>query len=124
MDRAVMDCLVKDYSDLVPSLNLPDPDDRHVLAAAIRSGADAIVTFNLKDFPKEVSRQYDIEILHPDEFIHHQFGLRASAVIVSAQRCRRRLKNPPKTAKEYLEVLAKQSLPKTVGELTEYGSVI
>lgn len=124
MDLSVMDCLVEDYQDLIPSLVLPDANDRHVLAAAIRSGADAIVTFNLKDFPPHVMAKYDIEALHPDEFIHHQFGLRAPAVVITAQRCRARLKNPSKTATEYLDILANQSLPKTVAELREYSGVI
>jgi len=44
--------LLTDYEDLIDSLALPDPDDRHVLAAAIRAGAQTIITFNLKDFPK------------------------------------------------------------------------
>lgn len=124
MDEAVMDCLVTGYEDIIPSLDLPDPDDRHVLAAAIRAGADAIVTFNLRDFPQSVLDQYDIEVLHPDEFIHYQFGLRNSAVITTAQRCRARLKAPPISAAEYLDVLARQSLPKTVAALSEFASVI
>ena len=53
MNEAVLDCLVDKYDDLIPGLSLPDPDDRHVLAAAIRSGADAIITFNVKDFPEQ-----------------------------------------------------------------------
>ncbi len=51
MNAHVRDCLVTGYESLIPSLTLPDPDDRHVLAAAIRCGADAIVTANLKHFP-------------------------------------------------------------------------
>ena len=51
MDSAVPDALVTGYQGLIPAINLPDPDDRHVLAAAIRCGANAIVTFNEKDFP-------------------------------------------------------------------------
>jgi predicted nucleic acid-binding protein len=51
MNEAVRDCLVTGYEDLVASLSLPDPDDRHVLAAAIRAGADVIATCNLADFP-------------------------------------------------------------------------
>lgn len=124
MNSAVMDCLVSGYEELVPSLNLPDEDDRHVLAAAIHAGADAIVTFNLKDFPKAEVGKYDIEVLHPDEFIHHQFGLSNPAVIIAAQTCRARLKNPPVDAAAYLETLARQSLPKTVGELLPFGAVI
>ena len=47
MDGAVRDGLVTGYEDLVDSLTLPDEDDRHVLAAAIRAGAGLILTFNL-----------------------------------------------------------------------------
>lgn len=112
MDRAVMDCLVTDYDDLVPSITLPDPDDRHVLAAAIRTGADAVVTFNLKDFSTAELSKYDIEALHPDDFIHFQFGLQQASVLIAAQRCRLRLKNPPRSAEDYLETLAAQSLLK------------
>ena len=46
MNEAVRDCLVTGYEDLIASLSLPDPDGRHVLAAAIRGGADVIVTYN------------------------------------------------------------------------------
>jgi hypothetical protein len=49
--------------------------DRHVLAAAIRSSAQTIVTFNLKHFPAEALRQYDIEAMHPDDFLVNQFHL-------------------------------------------------
>lgn len=124
MDSAVMDCKVRGYKKLIPSLTLPDPDDRHVLAAAIHAGADAIVTFNLKDFPASELDQYDIEALHPDEFIHHQFGLQAASVIITAQRCRERLKNPPVSVENYLSTLATQSLPKTVVELTPFAGLI
>ncbi|APB34892.1 hypothetical protein GlitD10_2554 [Gloeomargarita lithophora Alchichica-D10] len=55
MDRSVPDCLITGYESLIPSIELPDKDDCHVLAAAIRGGVDVIVTFNLKDFPTEIS---------------------------------------------------------------------
>lgn len=56
MDKAIPDALVTDHEMLCSGLDLPDPDDRHVLAAAIRCNAQTIVTFNLKDFPP-VQRQ-------------------------------------------------------------------
>lgn len=51
MNRAVRDCLVSGYEPLIEGLKLPDPDDRHVLAAAIKAGAQVIVIRNLRDFP-------------------------------------------------------------------------
>jgi hypothetical protein len=58
MDAAVLDCLVTGYAALIPTLELPDPDDRHILAAAIVGRADVIVTFNQADFPAEVLAPY------------------------------------------------------------------
>ena len=74
MNEAVRDCLVTGYEDLIESLSLPDPDDRHVLAAAIRAGAEVIVTYNLKDFPAETLARFDIEAQHPDDFLVSLLG--------------------------------------------------
>ncbi|TJW98562.1 MAG: PIN domain-containing protein, partial [Mesorhizobium sp.] len=120
MNASVLGCLVEGYEGLIPALELPDPDDRHVLAAAIHTGADAIVTMNLKDFPPSVSKQYELEILHPDDFLYQQFGLDQAAVVIAARNCRARLKNPPKTPSEYLNTLQAQSLPLLVDELVAY----
>lgn len=124
MNAAVMDCLVEGHMDLLPALQLPDANDRHVLAAAIKSGADAIVTFNRKDFPAATLENYDIEIQHPDTFLQHQFGLDEARVVIAAQRCRGRLKNPPHSVDEYLERLEAQSLPLTVAELRRYSALL
>lgn len=124
MNASVMDCLVDGYQKLIPALTLPDPSDRHVLAAAIVSSADAIVTFNLKDFPAAELEPYGIEVQHPDDFLWRQFGLDAASVVIAAQRCRARLRNPQKTAKEYLDKLEVQSLTKTVSELRAFEGLI
>ncbi|MFO0135945.1 MAG: hypothetical protein ACK56U_20305, partial [Planctomyces sp.] len=71
----VRDCLVTGYETLIDAVTLPDPDDRHVLAAAIRAGADLIVTFNLKDFPEKDLKPYGIEAQHPDDFLTFQLDL-------------------------------------------------
>jgi predicted nucleic acid-binding protein len=95
MNIAVPDCLVSGYEPLIEGLELPDPDDRHVLAASIRCGAQIIVTHNLKDFPEDTLYHYGIEAMHPDEFLEYQFGLRPDLVIKAAKAQRARLQNPP-----------------------------
>jgi hypothetical protein len=123
MNSHVRDCLVTGYEDLILGLQLPDPDDRHVLAAAIRCNADVIVTFNLHDFPSQALQQYGVEVQHPDEFILHLLNLNPAMVCSAAEIQRMRLKNPPKTPDEYLDTLLKQGLPQSMSMLRElfYG---
>ena len=124
MDRHSLDALVTGFQDLIESLSLPDPDDRHVLAAAIRAGASAKVTYNLRDFPASELDKYNIEALHPDEFILHQIHLSESKVLQAAQNHRARLKNPPKSVAEYLATLEAQTLPQTVLFLRKYSDLL
>jgi predicted nucleic acid-binding protein len=79
MNISVPDCLVTGYEGLVGALKLPDPDDRHVLAAAIRCQAGVIVTYNLADFPSQALDPYGIAAQHPDEFVVHLFDLSPAA---------------------------------------------
>ena len=120
MDQHAVDALVTGYEDLIPGLQLPDPDDRHVLAAAIRGHADVIVTRNLRDFPAAILGPLGIDAQHPDEFILHLLDLAPGAVVSAAQNHRRSLKNPAKTAVEYLATLERQGLTQTVSVLREY----
>jgi len=124
MTEAVPDCLVEAYEPLIPGLKLPDPNDRHVLAAAIQCKAAVIVTYNLADFPPAALGQFDIEAQHPDDFLLHQFGLNQAVVLSAVRRIRERLKNPPRSAEDYLETLAAQSLPQTVDKLWAYADLI
>jgi PIN domain len=73
MNKYVRDSLIKNYHYLIPDLTLPDHDDLHVLAAAIHGEINAIVTFNLKDFPLNILSQYNIIAEHPDRFIANLF---------------------------------------------------
>jgi predicted nucleic acid-binding protein len=114
MDKATLDALVEGYENLIPSLTLPDPNDRHVLAAAIHGGAQIIVTMNMRDFPNEVLQQYEIEALHPDEFILQLIELAPDAVMEAAETHRQSLKNPPKSVEKFLASLEAQGLPKSV----------
>ncbi len=124
MNAAVPDCLIAGYDDLIEAVELPDADDRHVLAAAIRGRVDVIVTLNLKDFPPASLAPYDIDAQHPDVFADHLLNLNAGAVCAAAKRHRERLKKPPKTAQEYLDGLANTGFTRTAAGLVAYLDVI
>lgn len=85
MNDAVRDCLVTEYQPLIPVVDLPDPDDRHVLAAAIRVNAQLIVTRNRKDFPQKKLAQWGIKQKHPDEFVRDVIDLDSQAVWACVQ---------------------------------------
>lgn len=119
MNAHVRDCLVSGFEALIPALTLPDPDDRHVLAAAIVGRADLILTFNLKDFPARHTAPYRIEAQHPDELLVHLLGLDERRVCDAVRTCRQRLRNPAKSVESYLDTLAAQQLPETVSLLRD-----
>ena len=124
MDQAVRDCLVTGYEDLVESLTLPDPDDRHVLAAAVRGGAGVIVTFNLKDFPAGVLAGHGVEAVHPDDFLTSLIDAAPGPVCAAVKRQREGLRNPPKTAEELLATLEGQGLPQFVARLRPFAELL
>jgi len=120
MDSHVHDAKVTAYEDLIDTIELPDIDDRHVLAAAIRCNADAIITFNLKDFPQKALSNYDIEAIHPDDFLCYQLDLSPALVCNAMKKQRAALKNPEKTQEQFLTILQKQQLPQTCLALRRY----
>lgn len=124
MDSHVPDCLVEGYEPLIASLSLPDENDRHVLAAAIKGQAEAILTFNLKDFPDSILETFGITAIHPDEFLSDMFELNPSACIKAAQQQRRSLKKPPMHVTEYLDCLQKQKLPSFVLKLKGFEALL
>jgi predicted nucleic acid-binding protein len=122
MNIHARDSLVSGYEAVIELIeNCPDADDRHVIAAAYHAQADAIVTFNLKDFPAAALEPYGLEAIHPDDFLRYQLDLDLARVLESVRTCRARLKNPPKSVSDYLDTLEAQSLPKTVAALRSYA---
>jgi hypothetical protein len=117
VEEAVPDANVSGYEGLIETLILPDPDDRHVLAAAIVGRADVIVTANLRDFPAAALAPFSIEVQHPDEFIAHVLTLAPSLALAAIREMRERLRNPPYTPDEFSALLARVGLPLTVGIL-------
>jgi hypothetical protein len=98
---------------------LHDPDDRHVLAAAIVGRADVIVTANLKDFPAEALAPHGIEAQHPDTFLIHQRSLSEHLFLECARKVRRRMIKSPKSPDEYLAILEQAGLVLIAAELAK-----
>ena len=124
MNKAVRDCVVTGFEYLIASINLPDPDDRHVVAAAIHSSASLIVTFNLKDFPPDSLKPYNLSAQHPDDFIVDLLDLHPAGVLEAVANHRRSLRSPPKTADEYLDTLLVQGLTQSVAVMRQWTVAI
>lgn len=119
MNSAFPDSNVDKYNSLVSGITLPDPKDRHVVAAAIRSKADVIVTYNLKDFPKSIEEEYDIEIQHPDVFLTNVYELHPEKATEAFKKMVKRLKNPPKSYAEVRQALSKCDLNEIIEKLKD-----
>ncbi|TDW97443.1 putative nucleic acid-binding protein [Dinghuibacter silviterrae] len=110
MDKAFPGANVTNVQSIANRLALPDPDDRHVLAAAIKAGAEVIVTANLRDFPEVMLAQHNIRAEHPDSFIlscierDHQKSVRAFEEQVAV------LRNPTMTVDEVLKSMEKNRI--------------
>jgi len=117
MDSHVQDALVMGYEDRIPLLTLPDPDDRHVLAAAVHCGAAAIVTFNLSDFPADRLSLFALEAVHPDEFLMRLIANDPRVVSEVLRQQRLDLKKPPVSVDDFLPVLEQCGMTRTVAAL-------
>lgn len=111
--------LVTGYEPLIEGLNLPDEDDRHVLAAAIRCSAQVIVTENHKDFPTEKLEDYGIETLGADEMLANTFDLFPRRGARALRKVRERYRNPPMNSSEFLLDLTRYGLPKLAAAARE-----
>ncbi|MCE7058125.1 PIN domain-containing protein [Algoriphagus sp. AGSA1] len=123
MDGAFPDALVEDYESGITTVELPDPDDRHVLAAAISSNVNYLVTSNLKDFPFEICLKHRIEPIHPDEFVLLLREASPNAVYDSFIYLVKSLKKPPQNMGQVLETLEKCGLEKSVQWLDGFDSI-
>ena len=106
------EALVTGYEPLIGTLELPDADDRHVLAAAIRCGAQYIVTDNLVDFPAEVLGRFDIEAVDADGFLSRTFDLYPSEALGVLRALREAYSNPPFTPSGFVRDLTAKRLPR------------
>ena len=98
---------------------MPDPNDVHVLAAAIAGNVNYIVTKNTRDFPKREVGLHEITIIDPDRFIINQWNLKTDQVIMAFKKMRMRRKRPRETVEEFAHTLAKNGLPNTAKKILE-----
>lgn len=121
MDRALPDAQVTGHKHLIEDLSLPDPDDNHVLAAAIHAETDYIITFNLEDnledFPDAKLRTHGVKAIHPDVLMSMLMSSSKEKLLKVVKRHRTSLRKPPLDREEYLEVLKATGLEKTVEKL-------
>lgn len=102
-------------------IELPDRDDRHVLAAAIPCRASVIVTLNLGDFPAQALGNFNIEAQHPDDFVLALLEAYPDLVVQAAKTHRASLRKPPRTLDEYLAESENQGLGRFVMVLRQLG---
>lgn len=121
VDAAVPDCLVTGFESLIPGLQLPDRDDRHVLAAAIHGGATCIVTFNLADFPLAVTKHHNILAVHPDDFLLDIHGLDEDRFAQAVREDIAHYRNPPLSFADYAASLAKAGMPKAAALINGFA---
>ncbi len=120
MCEAIPECLITGHLDLLEDLSLPDPADRHVLAAAIRAEADLLVTDNLKDFPKVTLAPHGLEAVTADEFVTRLCIMNAEQVFKIVEQQAADLQNPPTSTEKLLEKLEANGLRNTVGRLRSW----
>ena len=125
MAKAAPDSVVHGWQSIEPGLKgLPDADDRHVLAAATCGHADAIVTFNLGDFPAEALAPFGVEALHPDDFLLNQIDLNPITALKSIKAMRARWRSPQLTALDLAAALEMQQLPLVAARLREVAELV
>ena len=125
MAQAVPDSVVQGWQRIETSLTgLPDGDDRHVLAAAICGHADAIVTFNLDDFPAETLAPFGVEAQHPDDFLLNQLDLNPIAALKSIKAMRARWRQPQLSALDLAAATLKLQMPLVAARLREVAELI
>jgi len=124
MDLHAEDSLVTGHEKRMESLNLPDPDDQHVLAAAIEAGADVLLTWNLRDFPETAMAPHGITAETPDALLVRLFEDRRDGLLAVLREARDSLKNPPLTPADYLETLHRQGLKRTCDLIDPFLSEI
>jgi predicted nucleic acid-binding protein len=111
MREAFDDSLITGWEPIENGLSLPDEDDRHVLAAAIKGGAQAIITADLPDFPAETLGLLGLEARHPDDFLLDQLDLSPPTVLQVIREQAAHTRRPPLTPQDLAIRLGRAGVP-------------
>lgn len=117
IEDAFADLMIEGHEHLIAGLALPDPDDRHVLAAAIHEGVPVIVTFNLRDFPATALAPHGVVAIHPDAFVSACVEAAPGTVVEVVWKQARGLRSPPTPVGQMLDRIAAQGLPNAVAAM-------
>ena len=112
------------WTSVAVGVTLPDPDDVHVLAAAVAGHADCIVTSNTRDFPRDILSSFGLEAIDPDRFITAQWDLDPLVAMTAFKYMRARWKRPDATAEQFAEALERCGLPATGRRIREAAELI
>ena len=110
---AFPDALVTNYSGLSEGLTLPDPKDRHVLAAAIKTNANVIVTNNIRDFPEEYLASFGLIAKTADDFLTDIIDLNPEQAVKAFRQLVLNRRNPGLDEFEVLDILRARGLKNT-----------
>lgn len=114
MNRVLPDANVTGYEHRTDAILLPDLDDRHVVAAALKCGAALIVTSNLRDFPADVLEHHGLRATDPDAFLVALHAAMPDAMAEVTERARRNLRRSVPTRQEFMAALDRQGLKRFV----------
>lgn len=120
MERAFKDASVSGYEVLIPIIQLPDDGDHHVLAAAVHTRAQVLVTDNLKDFPVNELVKFGIEPKSPDDFIADTITLHEQTAFKALKVMREGFQNPELSTEVIIQTAKRQGLLKTALLMKEY----
>lgn len=120
MVEAVPDCLVTGFEPLMAGIVLPDPNDAHVVAAAVMTRASTIVTFNLKDFPAEIITAYRLHAKHPDDFLLDAAEIAPTIFLNAIKEDWGHYRRPPLSFEDYTASLSKAGVPRTAQYIQQF----
>ncbi len=124
MESALPDATVRGYEAHIDAVTLPDPDDRHVVAAGIVAGASLILTWNVRDFPTRELAKHGLHTQTPDAFMTELYETVPHLTLASLAHARRNLKGSRVSPPEFIEIVSQQRLAKLTTRVARHRNAI